>query len=64
MELYGYIKDCFKDDGFFKLEGVIGFPCTILHPWWNWEKDSRNLSNICKSFIPPFNRQYLPLIAP
>ncbi len=32
MELYGYIKDHFKDDGFFKLASVIGFTCAILHP--------------------------------
>lgn len=31
MELYGYIKDYFKDDGFFELGCVIGFTCAILH---------------------------------
>ena len=32
MKLYGYIKDYFKDDGFFKLRSVIGFTCVISHP--------------------------------
>ncbi len=32
FELHGYIKDYFKDDGFFKLEGEIGITSVILHP--------------------------------
>lgn len=31
IQLYGYIKDYFKDDGFFKLQSVISFTSAILH---------------------------------
>lgn len=31
IELYGYIKDYFKDDRFFKLGRVIGSTYAVLH---------------------------------